>query len=159
MVSLFYFSRKLCRENVISSRRTSILNRGLLRTLAFMRRFLVVVVLCVVIYFVVPVKEALLDNVWPLFIPLEMIIDISTTSGYIIANGIQSILGVYADLQTILYGTTFACCICIHSFIVDLIEEDFKDLDEMHSGGSNVPLAYRRAFLKNILLKQQDINK
>lgn len=159
MVSLFYFTRKLCRENVIGIR-ADILKRGTKRTLALMKAFVMIAIFCILIYLLVPLKILIVDNQLPFLIPIDIfVVDKDTTLGYVITNLVQMIMGSFSAVCVLLYGLTFVFCIGNYKIQVHLISQDFKDLDDLWSKDSSVSLAYKRAFLRNICIKCQDMNK
>lgn len=71
----------------------------------------------------------------------------------------MSVMGMYAASGTIFYGALFIYCILMYALKVDLIGNDFKDLDEMWADEASVPLHFKHAYLKNICKKRQDLKK
>lgn len=91
--------------------------------------------------------------------PLEILfVDQSTMSGLLISWAIHGIMGIYSDFGTILYGLLFINLIMNYKMGVELLAEDFKNLDKMWTGEVEATIAYRHAFLRNICIKRQDMN-
>lgn len=114
-----------------------------------------------VIFFVAcPFKSYIVDKKLIPLLPLEIIfVDQSTFAGFAVANTIISGLGMFAGLGTILYGAVFIYAIRMYSLLVNLIIEDFKDLDNMWADASTASLRHKQLLLRNICNKQQDIKE
>lgn len=93
-----------------------------------------------------------------MLIPIEIGVD-HTFSGFMTLYLLQVALGSLSFLATVMFGSGFLICICNYTFLIDLIEQDFKDLDEMWNGSSRTSIAYRHAFLENICEKMQDMKR
>lgn len=112
------------------------------------------------LFVVCPFKSYFVDNELISLLPLEIVfVNQSTYSGFAIANTVMTSMGVFAALGTVLYGALFVYAILMYALLVDLIGQDFKDLDDMWAEGSTVPLAHKQSFLKNICKKKQDTKK
>lgn len=141
--SLFFFARKLCQENIVGTK-ADILFSGLCRTRTVLKMYTVGVVVGFSFYVIVPLKLYIFDNVRTSILPIEVLFyDQSTVSGFIIAT---------------MYGYALLICICNYKIQVDLIGQDFKDLDDMWSVTGSVRLASKHAFLINVFRKHQDMN-
>lgn len=93
-------------------------------------------------------------------VPMEILFcDQSQLSGFIATNIVQAIIGFYAATAIIIYGVIFIVSIRGYDFHVNLLAEDFQDLDNMWNGIINVSVAYRHDYLRNICEKRQDMNK
>lgn len=80
-------------------------------------------------------------------------------TGFLLAQAFMSFLGVYACLSTIMFGSGFLICVCNYSFQVELIAQDFAELDELWSRTKATSVKYRYAFLCNICMKLQDMKR
>lgn len=115
---------------------------------------------CLGFFVICPFKSYFVDGVLMTLLPVEiMFVNQSTYVGYAIGSGYIGLTGCYAVLGTILYGASFILAVLLYSLHINLIEEDFKDLDDMWMEGSVVPLVHRRYYLTNICKKRQDIQK
>lgn len=85
----------------------------------------------------------------------------STKIGFLAANVLMVLLGIYALMSSCMYGSGFIIIVCNYSFLVNLIEQDLKDLDAMWSdvNKNQTTLQYRHAFLRNICTKVQDLRE
>lgn len=112
------------------------------------------------LFVVCPLYSYIAYNELISLLPLEIIfVDQSTFLGFVIANAVMIVMGIMATLGTIFYGAIFIYAIRMYSLQVNLIGQDFKDLDDMWADGSTVPLRYKQLLLRNICLKRQDIKK
>lgn len=92
--------------------------------------------------------------------PVEvMFIDQSTITGYCIASSLMVLLGILAVLSTMYMGLTFVMIVMNYGTRVDLFETDFKELDELWSGGSRSSIEYRHMFLRNVCRKAIDMRQ
>lgn len=158
MYSLFFTPRKLCLENATGTR-ADILICGLRKTCRLLKIYGVGVFVLLFCYIAVPVKFYIVDNILIPIIPFEFPFDQTTVSGMIISLIIQGSLGSYAFLASIMFGSGFCICISSYNVLVDLIGQDFADLDEMWNGSSTTSVYYRHAFLRNICQKLQDLER
>lgn len=157
--SLLFSPRKLCLQNIIGTRADTI-NQGLCKTSSVLKWFTVGVMLSLCFYVSIPVKFFFFNEMWIPLIPMEfMFVDQSTLSGYITASVIQGVLGIFAGLATIMYGSGFLISVCNYNFHVHLIAQDFQDLDGMWNGSSQTTVAVRHAYLSNICWKLQDMER
>lgn len=115
---------------------------------------------CISFYVAVPAKSFIVDKEMVLLFPMKIAFcDESTVSGFIGATIAQVVMGMLAAFGVMLYGTSFVVVVFNYLFKVDLIREDFKDLDEMWHRTNAVSMEYKRAYLKNICMKRQDMKK
>lgn len=75
------------------------------------------------------------------------------------AQSVMSFMGIYACLSTVMFGSGFLICVCNYSFQIELIAQDFKDLDELWRHPETSTVKYRHAYLCNICMKLQDIKR
>lgn len=92
-------------------------------------------------------------------IPLIPIKIIFCDHSYTLTIIVQTFMGGYSVYSTIIYGAVMIFCISNYILQMDLIGEDFQELDRMWKRGNDVSIAYKHAFLKNLCKKRQDINK
>lgn len=158
--ALIFSPRKLCLQNVVGPR-ADIIRAGLQRTSTILKAFTTGSFACITFYVVVPLKSYFVDNEWVSLLPLEVVFcDQSTFTGFVAANFVQAYMGTIAILATIMSGSGFLICVCNYIWQVDLIGQDFHDLDEMWNGIKTVSTTYyRHAYLRNIFKKRQDLNK
>lgn len=161
ILSLFFCIRKICRQIVCGGNHADVLKSDLRKTLTFLKMFAVGVTSSLGLFVACPIKLYFVDNELMSLLPIEIIfVDQSTGfSGFAIANAVMTVMGIFAALGTILYGAVFIFAIRMYSLQINLIGQDFKDLDEMWAEGSTVSLRHKQSFLKNICNKRQDIRK
>lgn len=93
-------------------------------------------------------------------IPLEiMFIDQSKPMEFLFANTIMTVMAIYAILGSSYMIFSFIILIMNFALLSDIIEVDFKELDEMWSNKLTTTLMYRRMFLKNICEKYFDMRQ
>lgn len=132
---------------------------GLRRTLTVLKAYGIGVIICIFSYVALPIKLFLVDDVWMSLLPMEIIFcEQSTLSGFLAANAVQAHMGIYYGLATMMYPSVFLVSICYYRFQVELVGEDFKDLDKMWNGTSTTSVGYRHAYLRNICHKLQDMH-
>lgn len=113
----------------------------------------------IVIFLAYPVKAFIIDHEHVALLPIEiMFVDQSTLTGFLIANGIVSVLGLCANFATVYAILIIVATVLNYSLLVDLFEEDMKSLDAMWNGTSDTSVMYRHLFLRNICRKQQDMD-
>lgn len=84
-------------------------------------------------------------------------IDQSTQLGFLTANIVMAILGVYTVAITIYMLMHFIILVMSYTIRVDILEIDFKELDGLWSDTSTSPEAHRHMFLRNICVKCIDM--
>lgn len=125
-----------------------------------LKAFTIGACVCITFYVYVPLKSYFMDNKWVTLMPVEVVYcDQTKFSGFIAANCAQAVLVTFAILATIMSGSGFLICVCNYIWQVDLIGQDFEDLNEMWKGSNSVSIAYRHEYLKNIFKKRQDMHK
>ncbi len=150
----------MCRQNTEYSGQADILTSNLYRTLKFLKMFAVGVASSLGLFVACPFKSYMFDKELTPLLPLEIIyVNQDTFSGFFIANIVMSVLGLFAAVGTVLYGATFIYAILMYSMQVDLIGQDFRDLDSMWAEDSTVLLTCKIRLLRNICEKLQDIKK
>lgn len=158
-LALYNFIRKLCIQNLVG-RGADILRIHLRKTLKFLQMFPLCTVSTVALFVAYPFKAYIVDNELQSTVPIEIIfVDQSTTSGFVVANIVMSTMGILAYFFSVFYGQAFIFCIFNFSVQVDLIGEDFENLNEMWTDTVGMNIPYKRAFLRNICIKCQDMNK
>ncbi len=119
--------------------------------------FLVVKSLLVFLYN--PTKAFLVNRELQSLLPIDFVfVDQSELSGFLIANAIMVVMGIYLVLVS-LYTVNFYSIIVNYSIQADLIEADVKQLDAFWSNTKTTSLSERHSFLRNICLKCQDKDK
>lgn len=152
--ALFNDTRRMCKINGTNKVRDRLLNN--FKFYKFCAFFVVLAVVCFIAY---PSKAFIVDHQHVPLLPIEfMFVDQSTLSGFLIANFIMSILGLFANAGTTLTVLLIAVIVTNYSIMVDLFEEDVKSLDEMWTGTSTTTVRHRHFFLRNICRKQQDLD-
>lgn len=115
---------------------------------------------CTSFALVIPIKTFVVDHELIPVIPVDIVFcDVTKISGFIATSLVQGFMAFYAAVATIMFGATFILCIANYNIQVDLLAEDFKDLDKMWNGTIVVSVAYRHEYLKNICRKRQDMNE
>lgn len=159
ILSLFFAIRKICRQTECG-KHADILRADLSDMYRTLKMFTVGIFLGGALYCGGPLKSYLVDGKFILIAPLEVLfINQNTPTGFAIANVVVSIIAGFGALGTILYGGLIIFGILMYSSQINLIGQDFKELDEMWAEDSSVSLAYKQSFLKNICIKRQDIQK
>lgn len=117
--------------------------------------------ICIAAFVACPIKSYIIDNKLLSPVPMEIVFfNQTTTRGFIVANFIISTKGILAYLFSVFYGLTFIFCVLNYSIQIELIDEDIKKLNEMWADDTaDITVAEKRAFLKNICIKLQDINE
>lgn len=113
-----------------------------------------------VIYLYYPLKSYVIDGELVSFEPFEiMFIDQSTISGYIVANSIMVLAGISCVLGTGYMVLNFVVLIMNYGLRVDILTDNFSELDEMWSEYKSMAstVAYRHLFLRNICRKTIDM--
>lgn len=112
------------------------------------------------VYLYYPLKSYVVDGERVPFVPLEMMfVDQSTISGYCIASILMVTGGILAVLSTLYMGLSFVALILNYGPRVDILETNFKELDEMWCDASKSTIGYRHMFLRNICLKFIDMRQ
>lgn len=159
LVSVIQWTRNICVKHIVGSR-ADVIRYHLRKTYNFFKLYALGVALSCILFVVSPIKEYFVDNELTLLMPLDVVfIDESTIKGFLIANLILATLGLLAADGVAFYGCGFVYCMGNYSMQIDIIGEDFKDLDEMWTDETAVPIAYKRAYLKNICMKCQDMEE
>lgn len=78
--------------------------------------------------------------------------------GFLTAQAIMSLIGLYGNFVTVLVGSGFVVVVCNYTFQIRLIAQDFDDLDEMWNHPRETTADYRYAYLVNVCKKLQDMN-
>jgi len=111
------------------------------------------------IFLAYPTKAFFVDHELVPLLPIEfMFVDLSTFSGFIAANLIASLLGLFGSVATAYTILLIVSLILNYSVFVDMFEDDIKSLDETWSKGTNTTVLHRHSFLRNICRKQQDMD-
>lgn len=107
-----------------------------------------------------PVKSYFIDGKLVPFVPLEfMFIDQSTKLGFFIASGIMTVLGIYAIVGTEYMALSFVFVIMNYGPRVDILEENFNELDKLWRHTSSSTVSYRHVYLRNICRKYVDMRE
>lgn len=158
MIALINATRRLCKINV-DGIRSELLRRHLQNCYTFLKKFICSFLLIGSSFFFAPMKSYFIDNTLLSYVPVDVFIDQSTLRGYIIANLYFVAGGCLSCLLTMFFSMIFAFCILNVSVHVDMINEDFTELDEMWRNKCSTSEKRRYAFLRNICMKIQDNNK
>jgi len=151
--------RKYLQPNIFG-RQEEVLLSKLRETKKFLIIFVTGVGAAVFSYACTPIVVYLATNEVIPLLPTEIIFcDQTQTSGFIVASIGHLTMGIFAAIGTIFYGTIFIFCLSNYVLQGNLVTEDFQVLDGMWNGMNVLPLAHKRAFLKNIWKKRQDMNK
>lgn len=147
---------KLCKQN---SHRDKFRNR-ITENFRFYKFIASLAIIVTTLYVYYPLKSYFIDGERVPFLPIEiMFIDQSTLWGFYAASGIFITLGMYAIFGTEYMALSFVFVIMNYAPRVDILEEDFKELDVLWSNPSKSTLAYRHLFLKNICRKYVDMRE
>lgn len=158
VLALLEFMQKMCRLNSFG-RRADILKNELQKCYRSLKMFTVCVLVNACLFLSVPFISYSVNKELISLAPIEILfIDQSTLSGYFTANLILSLDGILAASGTIFCATLYILLISNFTVQVELIEDDFKCLDEMWADKKR-SLAYKRAFIQNICMRCQDMNK
>lgn len=112
------------------------------------------------LYMFYPVKSFVIDGKLVPLVPIEfMFLDQSTKLGFFIASSILTITGMYSIFGTEYILLTFVVVVMNYAPRVDILEENFHELDELWRNTSTSTLAYRHLFLKNICRKYIDMRE
>ncbi len=156
--ALFNSTVRICKINSDSNLRCRIRDR-LLSNYKFFKLTAFVSTLSLLIFLAHPIKAFLIDHELISLLPMEvMFVDQSTLSGFITANVIMSVLGVFASFATAYTILVIVATVLNYSVFVDIFEEDIKSLDAMWSGTLDTSVVYRHLFIRNICRKQQDMD-
>ncbi len=117
------------------------------------------IILSLLIFVAYPVKALFVDGELISLLPMEILfVDQSTLTGFITANVIMSVLGVFGAFATAYAILSVVATILNYSLFVDILEEDIKSLDGMWNGTSDTSVSHRHLFIRNICRKQQDMD-
>ncbi len=106
------------------------------------------------------VKMYFLDHQLVPLAPFESpFLDQTRMKEFLLGNCIWTIYATWGAWTIAMYAMTFISFVMNYRTKAELLAEDFKDLDEMWMGKVNVSLEYKHAFLRNICIKRQDMNK
>ncbi len=104
-----------------------------------------------------PMKAYIFNREFLLLMPMEiMFTDHTQLSGFLIANAIMAVMGVYVVAISLFISFHFYAIILNYAIQVDLIEADVKQLDAFWSDTSTNSLLERHLLLRNICQKCQD---
>ncbi|XP_037039267.1 uncharacterized protein LOC119076575 [Bradysia coprophila] len=113
-----------------------------------------------ILYMYYPVKSFLIDGEMVQFVPIEfMFVDQSTLLGFLVASGIMGTLGVYAIFGTEYMALTFVAIVMNYGPRVDILNENFDELDKMWLTNSSSAAEYKHSFLVNICRKYADMRE
>lgn len=158
ILALFEFMLQICRQNS-TGRRAIILKSHLEICYRRLKFFAVCISANVCLFITVPVIFYLVKDEMMSLIPCEVpFIDQSSVSGFFTANLMMSVNGVLAVCGTIFCATTYILLIANYTVQVELIGDDFNNLDEMWADQKQ-PLQHKQAFLRNICMRCQDMDK
>ncbi len=156
--ALFESSLKICQQSV--GLRADRLKLRLLSNFTFFKGIASLALIVILIYIYYPVKSFLIDGILVPFVPVEiMFVDQSTLWGYLVANGITMVCGIYAVSGTEYMGLTFVYLIANYSLPVEILEIDINELDELWNDLTTSTLAHRHLFLRNICRKYNDMRQ
>ncbi|XP_037037299.1 uncharacterized protein LOC119075000 [Bradysia coprophila] len=156
--ALINSTMRVCKANKGGGRAAKVRDR-LLYNSRFYMWTTIVVMASITIFLAYPTKAFFVDHEFVPLLPIEyMFVDLSTLSGFITANLISSLLGVFANVATVYSILMIVSIILNYSIFVDMFEEDVKSLDEMWSSALDTSVTYRHSFLRNMCRKQQDMD-
>lgn len=159
MFSLVFSIRKYCKPNIFG-RRAKIVESNQRRTWTLLLTLSIGCMVAGSTFAITPIMVYINTREIIPLMPVEVVFcDQSQKAGFIVATIVHMCFGFYAATATVIYGAASIFCISNYIFQVDLIAEDFIELDSMWNGKNNIRVAYKRAFLKNICKKRQDMNK
>lgn len=160
MVGLLNGFKSLCRRTAEGSRQSKLLVSSTLKLFAFLTSYTIITGVCLGIYFAVPIKTYFVDNELVALMPVEILFcDPSTTLGFTFKTFVQILMGVHLVLISYASTVPLFTYILTYDVEVNILGENFNELDEMWTNHRNVSLAYRHAFLFNMCKKRQDMNK
>lgn len=158
ILALLEFMLQVCRQNS-NGRRAILLKTHLKKCYKSFILFAVCISANACLFLSVPVISYLVKKELIALVPCEVpFIDQSTLSGYLTANVIMSVNGVLAACGTIFSATSYILLITNYTVQVELIGDDFDCLDEMWADKKQ-PLRHKRAFLRSICMRCQDMDK
>lgn len=158
LTAVLKFSFKLCRQTV-GKRAETLENkqRFILRMSKWITFF---AFLSAWLYIFYPIKAFIEHGELVPLLPIEiMFTDQSITSGFLIANSLMVIMGLYAVSGSLYMGLHFVAAILNYSMQIDLIEFDVKELDELWSNKTKRSPSDRHRLLRKICQKCQDKDK
>lgn len=136
------------------------MNRRLQANHSFYKFLCVLTLIVGVIYLIYPIKSYIIDNVSVTLLPIKiMFIDQSTKSGLLLTNFILTIIGAWGICTVAYVALSFDITIMNIAPRVDLVEIDFKDLDDFWSHTATSTVAHRHMVLRNICQKYVDLRE
>ncbi|XP_037039729.1 uncharacterized protein LOC119076833 isoform X2 [Bradysia coprophila] len=157
VLALIFAVRKIC-EDITSGPKAATLNARLDKTYRLIRVYTVGLSAVIVFYVSVAMKFFLIDGIYYPLMPINIpLCDGETLKGYLSMLAIQLVFGVYSAVATLTFGTSFLILLGNYGLMADLIELDFTELNNMWTISTEMSLAYRHAFLNNIVRKLQDM--
>jgi len=145
----------LCRLN---GRRGVIAAADMKKLWTYMLIYIIGITVCCTAYALTPFAYYVMRGEIIPLLPVEIIfLDQSKTNDFVIASITHLMMGSYAGAATVVFGSGVILIIFNYTFQVDIIAEDFIELDEMWK--NNIPLETKRSFLRNICRKRQDMNR
>lgn len=155
ITALFYSTLKICKED----RGANFRNR-MSANFKFYKLIAYIAIFCGGIYMYYPVKSYFIDGELVPFLPIKiMFIDQTNKLGFFIANAIMATAGVYAIFATVHMGMSFVAVIMNYGPRVDILKDNFNELDELWRDTSTSTLQYRHMFLRNICRKYVDMRE
>lgn len=116
--------------------------------------------LATLIYLFYPIKAFIVDRELTPLLPIEiMFIDQSTLSGFLIANILMIVMGLYAVDGSLYVALHLSNTILNYAMQVDMIEMDIDELNELWNDRTCSSISKRHKFLRNICMKCQDKHK
>lgn len=158
VLALLEFMLKICQQNS-TGERAEILRVQLQKCFSNLKIFALSIFANVCLFLSVPVISYITKNELLSLVPIEIpFIDQSTTSGYLTANLIMGVNSVLVVSGTIFCASLYILLINNFSVQVELIGHDFNYLDQMWADKKQ-SLGYKLAFLRNICMRCQDMDK
>lgn len=160
IVALLLFFRSLSRQITEGGNQAKVLTSAMQSILKYLKMFEIFVFSCFVYCLAFTFKICIIDKELATIFPMEMLFcDHSTMEGVLVANILQLFAGASFILFINTYASTFILFIYNYITTLNLLAEDLKDLDKMWTGGMEVSVGYKHAFLFNICKKRQDMNR
>ncbi|XP_037034390.1 odorant receptor 67d-like [Bradysia coprophila] len=155
ITALHRFSFKITR--LAGNNATELLKRRQRYNLRIYIFIALVEITSVLIFLYNPMKLFIFNGELVSILPIEIVfIDQTELSGFLLANSIMTVMGVYAVVGSLYVGFQFYAIILNYSIQIDLIELDVKQLDAFWGNTAKSTLSDRYFLLRNICQKCQD---
>lgn len=158
ITALFNSTLKICQLH--GNARREKFNNLLIANYKFHKFLACIALIIIPLYMFYPVKSFVIDGKLVPFVPIEfMFVDQSAKLGFFIASAVMMTGGLYATFGTEYIVLAFVVVVMNYAVRVDILEENFHELDELWRDTSTSTLTYRHLFLRNICRKYIDMRE